>query len=600
MNIQADASLAHSSDERIRAIAPFLIIALGVLAYANSFTGVFIFDDTAVIGNNPAVKRFLSPGELIDEPKLGATRPLVLFTLELNYALGGYHTWGYHLVNLLIHITSGLILYGIVRRTLSGRLLSASYGQSSTALAAVCAAVWVVHPLQTQSVTYIVQRCESLCGLFYLLTLYAVIRGGQRDETDRRSKTIGWNVTAVVACTAGMLSKAVMVTAPVIVLIYDRIFLSRSFGELFRRRWPLYCGLASTWGILFWLRWRVPPDNLKSSSRFYEDATAAEYLATQAGVLVHYLRLAFWPHPLSLDYNWQKVDRLLDAWLPGSFILLLLMTTAVLLWRRPHVGFLGVWFFGVLAPTSSFVPIYDIAVEHRMYLSLAAVVVAVVLGVFNLTRRLPLSVASQRAIRTAAVVVLVGVFTVMTCLRNADYHSRLGMWRDVASVCPDNARAHFNVGLSLITEKRFEEAVAPIQRALEIMPDFEIAMLKLGHVYLELRNPKEAERWLIEVRRIRPRLRTLNFSLALACQRQGKIAKAIRYYNDAIDLEPTNYAAHVNLGTLYASEGQFADAVKQFEIAASLRPADANSQENLRWAREMLSKRQSDSNTDGG
>ncbi len=596
MNAQADPAIALKPDERIGVIAPFLIVVLGVLAYANSLSGVFIFDDTVAISSNPAVKQIMSPLELIDEPKLGKTRPLVLFTFQLNHALGGDNVWGYHLVNFLIHITAGLLLYGIVRRTLSGHLLSADYGQSATALAAVCAAVWVVHPLQTQSVTYIVQRCESLCCLFYLLTLYSVIRGNERgDEVTRRSRTIGWNTTAVVACAAGMLSKAVMVTAPVVVLIYDRIFLSRSFGELLRRRWPLYSGLASTWIILFWLRWRVPPRNLEQSSRFYEDSTAVEYLATQAGVLVHYLRLAFWPYPLCLDYNWPKVDSLSDTWLPGSLILVLLLVTAILLWRRPPAGFLGVWFFGVLAPTSSFVPIFDIAVEHRMYLPLAAVVVAVVLGAFNLARRLPVSSATLRAAGTATAVVVIGLFVVMTYLRNADYHSRLAMWTQVASVRPDNARAHFNVGLSLTAERRFEEAIAPLERAVEIMPDFEFVMMQLAVVHLELRNPSEAERWLQEVLRIRPGIGSANYMLGLACQRQGKIGSAIRYYQAAIDLEPTSFESHFNLGVLFVSEGRFADAIQHFEITVSLRPESMEAQSNLRWARRELSKRQLDS-----
>ncbi len=572
--------------------APVLIVVLGALAYANSFWGVFIFDDTVAISSNPAVTRFMTPQEMIDEPKIGKTRPLVLFSFQLNYALGGYEVWGYHLVNLLIHLAAALFLYGIVRRSLNGERLVASYGQSATALAMVCATVWVVHPLQTQGVTYIVQRCESLCGMFYLFTLYAVIRGGQNQELGCGSQKIAWYITAVAACAAGMMSKAVMVTAPVIILIYDRIFLARSFAELLRRRWALYVGLASTWIILFWLRGRVPPRSLDLASRFYEDATPLEYLATQAGVLVHYLRLVFWPHPLCLDYTWPKANSLLDTWLAGAFILLLLLTTAVLLWRRPPAGFLGVWFFGILAPTSSFVPIYDLAVEHRMYLSLAAVVVAVVLGAFNLIRRLVPSNVQQSVGAGAATVVIVAL-AIATFMRNADYHSRLEMWSSVAEAVPTNARAHFNVGLSLVAENRYDEAIAPLERAVEVMPDFELVMMKLGVVNIQLRNPREAERWLNRAREVNPRLRSLYYLLALACQQQGKIPAAIRHYQQSIELEPNVYESYANLGMLYASESNFAEAVQQFEIAARLRPDSDEARANLQWAQRELSKRNS-------
>lgn len=593
MNTQVDLRPADASQEWVELAAPILIVVLGALAYANSFWGVFIFDDTVAISSNPAVTRFMSPQEMIDEPKLGKTRPLVLFTFQLNYALGGYEVWGYHLANLLIHLTAGLFLYGIVRRSLGGQRLAASYGQSATVLAAICAAVWVVHPLQTQSVTYIVQRCESLCGMFYLFTLYAVIRGGLCEEQGGGAQKTAWYVTAVVACAAGMTSKAVMVTAPVIILAYDRIFISRDFAEIVRRRWALYCGLASTWIILFWLRGRVPPRDLDTASHFYEDATPLEYLATQAGVLVHYLGLSFWPHPLCLDYTWPKATSLFDTWLSGIFILLLLLTTVVLLWRCPTAGFLGVWFFGILAPTSSIVPIYDLAVEHRMYLPLAAVVVAVVIGSFNLIRWIPVPSNLQQALGVGTAAVVIVALAVGTFMRNADYHSRLVLWSSVTEVVPNNARAHFNVGLSLVAEERYEEAIESLERAVEIMPDFDFVLLQLGIVHLNQRNPAEAERWLNKAQAIRPRLRSLNYLLALASQQQGKIPAAIRYYQKSIEMEPALYEAYANLGMIYASENQFEETVELFEKAAALRPESDEARAALAWAQQELSKRKS-------
>ena len=152
--------------------------------------------------------------------------------------------WGYHVVNLAIHILGALVLYGVVRRTLLCASLRQRYGDEARWLALAVALIWVVHPLQTESVTYLIQRTESLMGLFFLLTLYCVIRGS--TSSGRR----GWYAAAVVCCALGMGSKEVMVVAPLTVLLYDRAFLSGSFREALRARAALYAGLFGCWLVL--------------------------------------------------------------------------------------------------------------------------------------------------------------------------------------------------------------------------------------------------------------------------------------------------------------------------------------------------------------
>jgi hypothetical protein len=188
---------------------PVLVIVAGLAVYANSFAGVFVFDDSVHILQNERIR------DLSALPKvLSGRRPVVDFTLAVNYALDELTVRGYHAVNLAIHIAAALILFGTVRRTLQRKMFLDRFSRSSSWLALVSALIWVVHPLQTQSVTYMIQRAESLMGLFYLLTLYCVIRGVES------SRSTAWFTLAVCACAAGMGSKAVMVTAPVLVLLY--------------------------------------------------------------------------------------------------------------------------------------------------------------------------------------------------------------------------------------------------------------------------------------------------------------------------------------------------------------------------------------------
>ncbi len=167
-----------------------------------------------------------------------AGRPLAALSFAINYALAGRTTWPYHATNLAIHIAAALLLLGVVRRTL---LAVGKSPRFSLACAAAIAALWAVHPLQTESVTYIVQRVESLAGLFYLLALYCLIR-----QASSIGRAKWWSVSAVVACLLGVCTKEIMATAPVVLLAYDAIFLAGSIGGGLRRRWGTYLAMAAT------------------------------------------------------------------------------------------------------------------------------------------------------------------------------------------------------------------------------------------------------------------------------------------------------------------------------------------------------------------
>ncbi|HSY54782.1 MAG TPA: hypothetical protein VK785_10065, partial [Opitutaceae bacterium] len=182
------------------------------------------------------------------------------FTFALNYALGDLNVRGYHWFNLLIHTLAGLTLFGIVRRTLLRQgyggqalvrpALSGRFGADAVPLALAVAVIWVVHPIQTEAVTYVSQRAESLMGLFYLLTVYCFIRGASATGERRDSQVIRplssclWLLASVLSCFLGTLSKETIVTAPVMVLLYDRTFVAGSFREAWRLRWRYYSGLA--------------------------------------------------------------------------------------------------------------------------------------------------------------------------------------------------------------------------------------------------------------------------------------------------------------------------------------------------------------------
>ena len=321
--------------------------------------------DNPTLRHFPAWENFVPP-----HANPISRRPVVNLTLAINYAIGGLDVRGFHAGNLLIHLLTALVLFGIVRRTLLAPSLREQFGGAASGLALAVALIWAVHPLLTESVTYLTQRTELLMGLFFLLTLYGAIRGASSGHPWR------WYAAAIAACALGMGAKEVMATAPIVVLLYDRCFLSGSFREAFRRRCAFYLGLAATWAILGALliaypvgrgdRRRVRPGGGRAvgirahAAGRHSELPAAELLAEFA---VPGLRLA--------DRDERRADH--PARRPSSRRC----------WPRPcgrcagarRSGFSARGSFLILAPSSSFVPIVtEVAAERRMYLPLAAVV----------------------------------------------------------------------------------------------------------------------------------------------------------------------------------------------------------------------------------
>mgnify|MGYP001599237801 CR=1 FL=1 len=229
-----------------------LVIAVAALAaYANTFHAPLTFDDIPSITDNPSILQVWPPGKALSPPGgwgfSVSGRPLLNYSLAVNYAISGFEVWSYHVLNLLIHILAGLTLYGLVWRTLRRPPLADRFGSQARSLALVIAGVWTLHPLQTEAVTYIIQRAESLMGLFFLLTLYGFVRSVDSPRPAR------WRVVAVAACLLGVGTKEITALAPVLVFLYDRTFVSGSFAGAWRKHRGRYLSLVATWLPLLWL-----------------------------------------------------------------------------------------------------------------------------------------------------------------------------------------------------------------------------------------------------------------------------------------------------------------------------------------------------------
>ena len=582
----ASAPFPGSAFPRVaRGCLPAAVLALALtLTYWNSLSVPFLFDDTGAVVHNPTIRRLCS-FDVFQPPADGSTttgRPLVNLSFALNYALSGDQAWSYHAGNLAIHALAALTLMGVVRRTLAGPRLRPRFGTHASTIGFFTALLWALHPLQTESVTCIAQRTESLCGLFYLLTLYAFARSAfchpLDDKTDApdggapgvchlmedistRRRRRAWQAASVATCLAGMASKEVMVTAPLVMLLYDRTFVAGGFTAALSRRRGYYAALAATWGLLAWLV-ASGRGTRGVAAGFDLGVTGWSYLLKQCEALLHYLRLSLWPHPLVLDYGSSVVASPLEVWWQGLAVLAALAVTGWALWRRPVAGFLGAWFFLLLAPSSSFVPLVtQTMAEHRMYLPLAAVVVAAV--------ALALRGLAQSARWLLGAVAL--VFAASTLARNHDYRDAVTIWSTSVAAYPASARTHNNLGQALQEAGRPAESNAAFARAVALEPRYASARYNWGVALLAQDRAAEAITQLEAAVQLAPDHADAHLNLGTALSRTQRPGEAVRHFERALQLQPAA-DAHFNLGVALADLGRPAAAAVQLRAALQINP----------------------------
>lgn len=573
-------------EDRFRLILPALLIVVTLVIYSNCYQGQFVLDDRGQsILKNPTFQSLRNLGKILLPPSDATvtSRPLLNLTLAINYRFEGKEsTVGYHAVNVAIHIVNCLLLFGLVRQTLRGPRLSDRFGQHATGLAFACALLWVVHPLCTACVTYIVQRAESLMTMFLLATLYCSYKA---DHSSERSNS--WSIMACVICALGMTSKEVMFVAPLIVPFYDWVFGRDSFHELWQRRKNFYRGLAMTWLVLGWTmnsgtRHSVAFNFLGNHPLI--DITSWDYAKTQAPIVLHYLSLAFWPHPLVFDYDWPIVQSA-SEWLPQATVVVGLGLASVwALARRQPIGFVGCFFFLMLGPSSSFLVIYkEIAAEHRMYLPLAALIVTVVISSWSIRQQLlnqvHLPAKCISLCSWGSVVIIAVLLAQLTHQRNFVFHDRLELWRETSSHTPRGARPHNNLGMlyGIRADKLAEqsdklEQEGQIEQALELSreaDDYRQQMIASLRTAIQ----------------IKPEYPNAHYNLGRELHALGQLDEAETAYRTAITFfRGRDPRAYDRLGRLLLEQGNLDAALEQFDLAAKAGYAPAQ----LRYANVLI------------
>jgi TolA-binding protein len=557
-----------------------LIVLVGAATYANSLSGRMLLDDQSAIVLNPQIRHLWPLTESLAAPRNNEleSRPLVNLSFAINYAIGELSVRGYHLANVSLHIASALLLFGIIRMTLAAGKRRERFAADADGVALASALIWMVHPLQTEPVDYLTQRTELLMGLCYLLTLYGAIRAARAAAPDR------WQAAAIIACLLGTGCKESMVTAPVMVVLYDRIFLFDSMRAAWRSRKTLYAGFALAWLALAALLLTSRP----ATVGFDSGVSAWTYLLNQPLMIVRYLALAAWPRGLVIDYGLPRQLGLTDVLPQAAVVVALAVMTVIALVRQPAIGFLGAWFFVTLAPASSIVPIAtEVGAERRMYLPLAAVVVLAVIG----ARYLLVKAGGRRAapVAVAAASLVVVALAVETIQRNRDYNAPIVLLQASVARWPQG-RAHFNLAFYLREEGRTDEAMAHLRAAV---PDYFPAQFEVGS---DLYNRGQFDEAVAQLRAFVGRTRSTSRRvmarnlIGLSLARQGRLPQAVDEFQAALQLDPDNSDLHGNLAFMLLQQRDFEGARQHYEAYLTRQKGSAFVLTNLGMALQELGR----------
>jgi tetratricopeptide (TPR) repeat protein len=561
--------------------ALLLLSVLSMAVYFNTFSYPFHFDDIPNISDNPVIKN------LSNLLNLSGSRYVGFLSFALNYHFGRLNLFGYHLVNLLIHITNGFLVYLLVQLLVRASNTSeASPPTTAPWIALASALLFVVHPIQTQAVTYIVQRFAALAALFYLLTVVCYLHW-RLSPPDRRSRYL-WYAGALFATILAMKTKENTFTLPFMLLLVEAVF----FVPLTRKHWFSLIPFLLTLPII---PLSLPGALGEGEAGFASETTDIsrwDYLLTQFRVIVTYLRLLIFPVHQNLDYDYPVSHSLFDPPVLLSFLFLFaLFALAIylLLSSRltPHAfpspltpsasrltAFGILWFFLTLSIESSIIPIRDVIYEHRLYLPSVGLWLAAGIALVELSRR-----------RTIMGVILVGalvtVFSVATYQRNKIWQDGLTLWTDVVQKSPQKARGYNNLGATYADRNRWSEAIQEYNTALTLKPNLAEAHNNLGLAYKGLGQYNDATQEYKTALSLKPDYDEAHNNLGMVYYDQGKLSEALMEFEKALQIKSDNAIAYNNRGNVYKKIGRLNDALREYRRALSLDPDFAEAHNNL-------------------
>jgi len=596
-----------AADFSLKPVVQILVIViLGILIYSNTFNFPFAFDDTPNIVNNPAIKSF----RYFIDPSLAEKDHLTNFyqgrfvgylTFAVNYKMHALHVTGYHVFNLLIHLLNALLVYWLVVLTLRTPYASDHFQKDILKTSApycwlplFTALLFVAHPVQTQTVTYIVQRFTSLATLFFLLSLVMYIKARGLDSS-KKARYLFYAMSIISAVLA-MRTKEIAFTLPVMIILYEWMFFK---GDVRKRLLYIFPFLLTLPIIpLTLMGFKDTPASFGGIDEITRiggiGLSRWDYLNTQFRVIVTYIRLLFFPVNQNLDYDYPLYRTFFNPEVLLSFLFLVALfgMGIYLLYKsyRAEQGkrfwlrlvSLGIlWFFVTLSVESSIIPISDLIFEHRLYLPSVGFFMALLSGIILIKENWASRVRIvEKALIPVMISVVIGL-SVAAYARNMVWQDEGTLWADVIKKSPNKARSHYNLGLFYQDQGRLDDAINAYETAIKLKPDDAKAFYNLAICYEKQGRLDEAINAYQTAIKLKPDYADAYFNLGLLHQMRGRLNDAIKAYEAVIKLKPDYAEAHFNMGTLYQNQGRLDDAIKEYQTAIKSKPDYAEAHNNL-------------------
>ena len=554
-------------------LAALVIVVLGLAAYSNTLQVPFVFDDQANISDNAALRwTSLNWSNLVRTAREShsSSRPVANISFALNYYADGYDVWGYHVVNTAIHLLNAILVYLLALATFrriplpTDRKLRPSI-EHWMALAA--ALIFVSHPIQTQSVTYTVQRMTSLAVLFYLFALLLYIYG--RLASSRRHRWTYWG-GCFLCWGLALGSKQIAATLPLIILLYEWYFFQDLSRERLKKIAPIALGAIVILAALTWIFMGDSPFQRLAIGYANRDFTLGERLLTQPRVVMFYVSLLLFPHPTRLNLNHfvetsQSFIEPMTTLFSFLGIFGLLGLAIFLAPRYRLASFCLLWFLINLVIESSFIAL-EMVYEHRLYLPMVGFALLAAWLIFTVVGRWP-----RWGIGLMAGICL--LLAIGTYQRNETWKDKVSLWRDVVSKSPQDGRAHNNLANALQQHGHYEQAVTHYKLSLRWNPKYAPAHNNWGRMLGIHGHFEEAIEHFQRAVLLNPNYVEAHINWGNASHGQGRSEEALEIYQKAVQLRPDNADAHYNWGNALQALGRFDEAVFHFQKTESLNPA---------------------------
>lgn len=541
-----------------------LLTLLGAIVYGNTLHVPFLFDDA---------RNIMHPELRLDELTAGAVagalfggvlqeRPVANLSFALNYFVSGFDLPGYHVVNILLHILTAFFLYLFFQKTLALPVNNSGYGQKKW-VAELTAILWLVHPLATQSVTYIVQRMNVLATLFFIVSLYCYVQGRTRQQFQSLNKEGGqqhpW-LFFVCCGVAGVLaigSKEIAATLPFFLFLYEWFFFQDLSRRWLKTKIPWILGVVLVVGVLAFVYLNGHPINYILHGCDWRDFTLQERLLTQPRVIWHYISLIFFPHPdrLVFDYNFPVSTSFLQPFttILGMAGLLLLFLAAFCSAKKERLFAFAVFFFlGNLVIESSFICL-EMIFEHRTYLPSTFLTLFSVLLFFRIIQ--------NRVIVTSLLLLLVCIFSLWTYKRNVIWQDPVIFWQDSVDKYPGKTRSHYNLGRSLYMRGELEQAEESLSYALQLDPNHPLAQNNYGLVLYKTGRVQAAEDHFVKAIYLLPGYVDARNNLAVLLEEEDRPLEALEQYREALKVAPNYAMINKNMGRLLLRMNRVAEAL---------------------------------------